>query len=145
MLFKNLKNDLTNKTIYSSARNIKMFLNKSINNKINNNNYNKFNNIIFENKNSLIKNHKKSFSSEFKSKQIDEKDDLFFKTIKDWWNPQGSMRTLHHYNDLRVEYIIDILKNTEKIKENKTNKILPLENINFLDIGCGAGILTEVK
>jgi hypothetical protein len=138
MFLKILKNNLSNKIIYSQNKNNIINITTKFNSNINNN-------IIINNKKSLIKNNKKLFSSEFTSKQIDEKDDLFFKTIKDWWNPQGSMRTLHHYNDLRVEYIIDILKNTQKIKENKLNKILPLENINFLDIGCGAGILTEVK
>ena len=78
------------------------------------------------------------------SKYIDTKDDEFFKTIKDWWNPEGSMKTLHYFNDLRVEYILNSLKNNNSVKENNQNKLLPLENIKILDVGCGAGILSEV-
>ncbi len=78
------------------------------------------------------------------SKHIDEKDDEFFRTIKDWWNPQGSMRTLHYFNDLRIEYILNSLKNTSKMTQNTSNKKLPFEDYTALDVGCGGGILTEV-
>jgi 2-polyprenyl-3-methyl-5-hydroxy-6-metoxy-1,4-benzoquinol methylase len=103
----------------------------------------------FNSKISLNANFNKRFftskrASRDESKHIDEKDDEFFKTIKDWWNPEGSMRTLHHFNDLRIEYIINSLKNTLKVTQNDLKKNLPLEDFTALDVGCGGGILTEV-
>lgn len=86
-----------------------------------------------------------NFNTKTQSKHIDSKDDEHFKSIKDWWNPDGSMYTLHVFNSLRVEYILNSLKNIGKVKENIKNKNLKLGNFNGLDIGCGAGILTEVK
>lgn len=56
-----------------------------------------------------------------------------FNMIKDWWNPNGNMKMLHIFNDLRLNYIDSILK---KYK-------ISLENKNCLDIGCGGGLLTE--
>jgi 2-polyprenyl-6-hydroxyphenyl methylase/3-demethylubiquinone-9 3-methyltransferase len=72
---------------------------------------------------------------------IDEKDRVFFTKIKDWWDPKGSMRTLHYYNDLRVQYIQDKLREIGRIPQGL---IKPLTGLQFLDIGCGAGLLCEV-
>lgn len=45
-----------------------------------------------------------------------------------WWDPKGPMKPLHELNPLRLAYI---------------QKLVSLENKKVLDIGCGAGILTE--
>lgn len=76
-----------------------------------------------------------NFSS-VNSTHVDLKDDLQFSKINDWWNrANGSMRVLHYFNDLRMSYINSVLeKNNEK-----------LSNLKILDVGCGAGILCEVK
>ena len=90
---------------------------------------------------------------------VDKKDDVFFKQIKDWWDPDGSMKTLHYYNDLRIKYILekfnkqgltglnfpqkekenDVLLNTENTLAQK----LPFNKLKFLDIGCGGGLFCE--
>lgn len=46
----------------------------------------------------------------------------------DWWNPTGSMKLLHQLNPLRLQYILQ-----QSSLSGKT----------VLDVGCGAGILTE--
>src|SRR3989338_709229 len=46
----------------------------------------------------------------------------------EWWNPDGPMKPLHALNPLRLAYLHQHAVLTEK---------------NVLDLGCGAGILTE--
>lgn len=43
-----------------------------------------------------------------------------------------------------VPFIRDGLITTSRFTKNKLNSAKPLENMKILEIGCGAGILTEV-
>lgn len=43
-----------------------------------------------------------------------------------------------------VPFIRDGLMSTGKTNKNLINSAKPLENVKILEIGCGAGILTEV-
>ena len=45
-----------------------------------------------------------------------------------WWDPDGDFKPLHQMNPLRAEYI---------------DQHSPVEGLNYLDVGCGGGILTE--
>ena len=54
--------------------------------------------------------------------------DKFNRLARDWWNPAGPLRTLHDINPIRLNYI--------------DNNVL-LDGRHVLDVGCGAGILTE--
>lgn len=45
-----------------------------------------------------------------------------------WWDPAGSLSTLHQINPLRLQWI---------------NEQAPLMGQNVIDIGCGGGILSE--
>jgi 2-polyprenyl-6-hydroxyphenyl methylase/3-demethylubiquinone-9 3-methyltransferase len=45
-----------------------------------------------------------------------------------WWDPSGPLRTLHEINPLRLQYIADRTA---------------LRDARVLDVGCGAGLLSE--
>ena len=45
-----------------------------------------------------------------------------------WWDPQGPQKPLHALNPVRLKYVADRV---------------PLANANVLDVGCGAGLLSE--
>lgn len=45
-----------------------------------------------------------------------------------WWDPEGEFKPLHRMNPIRAEYI---------------DEHSPVKDTNYLDVGCGGGILTE--
>lgn len=58
----------------------------------------------------------------------------------DWWNPKGSSAMLHKLNPVRLGYI------REQINLHfgaDTKALRPLAGMTALDVGCGAGLLTE--
>tara|TARA_B100000686_G_scaffold295211_1_gene325913 strand:+ start:309 stop:680 length:372 start_codon:yes stop_codon:yes gene_type:complete len=63
----------------------------------------------------------------------------FSKLADEWWDPEGKFKPLHKFNPLRISYI------KEKVIShfNINSKLLPLKNIELLDIGCGGGLLSE--
>ncbi len=59
----------------------------------------------------------------------------------EWWDPWGPMRPLHRMNPVRVAYIADTLK--EALAQAAAPADRPLAGLRILDIGCGAGVLSE--
>jgi 2-polyprenyl-6-hydroxyphenyl methylase / 3-demethylubiquinone-9 3-methyltransferase len=64
----------------------------------------------------------------------------FTQMAKDWWDPKGSSRPLHLLNPLRITFIKQEIQN--HLRPIMTD-FQPFENLNFLDVGCGGGILSE--
>jgi 2-polyprenyl-6-hydroxyphenyl methylase / 3-demethylubiquinone-9 3-methyltransferase len=57
-----------------------------------------------------------------------------------WWDPRGDMRALHMINPVRLAFIRDVACRHFG-REPKTLDCL--HGLRILDIGCGAGVLTE--
>ena len=58
-----------------------------------------------------------------------------------WWDEGGEFSALHTMNRLRVPLIRDAL-----VRDiNFENPAQCLSGFNILDVGCGGGILTEVR
>ena len=60
---------------------------------------------------------------------IDQNEVTKFAELADkWWDKEGDFKPLHKINPLRANYI---------------NDIIHVENKEYLDVGCGGGILAE--
>ncbi len=57
-----------------------------------------------------------------------------------WWDPDGPMRALHRLNPVRLAYIRD---QACRRFGRDSRAARPLEGLTVLDVGCGAGLLSE--
>ena len=71
---------------------------------------------------------------------VAEEAERFGKLAADWWDPDGSSAMLHKLNPVRLKYIRDQVDQHWQIDECSRT---PLEGKTALDVGCGAGLLTE--
>jgi len=75
------------------------------------------------------------------SSSVDPREvERFARMAAKWWDPRGPMAPLHKLNPVRVGYIRD--RAAEQF--GRDAKLLGcLKGLRILDIGCGAGILSE--
>jgi len=71
---------------------------------------------------------------------VAEEAERFGKLAADWWDPDGSSAVLHKLNPVRLKYIRDQIDQHWQVDECSRT---PLEGMTSLDVGCGAGLLTE--
>ena len=64
----------------------------------------------------------------------------FDRLAREWWDPRGPMRPLHRLNPVRLQYIRDEACR-RFTRDERTAR--PLEGLTALDVGCGAGLLSE--
>ena len=64
----------------------------------------------------------------------------FDERSREWWNPRGKFSIIQKFNAVRLEYIIAAIAHRFR---RDTEDIDELAGLNLLDIGCGAGVLTE--
>ena len=57
--------------------------------------------------------------------------ELFDSLSAEWWDENGKFKVLHQIRPLRIQYILNQLKD------------LDLKNIKILDLGCGGGLVSE--
>jgi 2-polyprenyl-6-hydroxyphenyl methylase/3-demethylubiquinone-9 3-methyltransferase len=76
-----------------------------------------------------------------RSASIDAREvEQFARLGAQWWDPKGPMAALHKLNHVRIGYIRD---QAAARFARDTKKLNCLEGLRILDIGCGAGILSE--
>jgi len=64
----------------------------------------------------------------------------FDRLAADWWDPEGPMKPLHRINPVRLGW----LRETAAAHFGRDSRaIRPFEGLSLLDIGCGAGLLSE--
>ena len=71
---------------------------------------------------------------------VPEEAERFGKLAGDWWDPDGASAMLHKLNPVRLKYIRDQIDRHWQADECSRR---PLEGKSALDVGCGAGLLTE--
>ena len=64
----------------------------------------------------------------------------FGKLAADWWNPKGSSAMLHRLNPARLGYLRDAV---DRHWGGEPSDFAPLDGRSAIDVGCGAGLLTE--
>ncbi len=64
----------------------------------------------------------------------------FGKLAADWWNPKGSSAMLHKLNPPRLKYLRERI---DAHWHRDPHDRRPLAGKRALDVGCGAGLLTE--
>lgn len=69
----------------------------------------------------------------------------FDKLSRSWWDRNGDAKPLHAFNLVRVPLIREGLIATGAVDKNYINTSNVLKGIKILEIGCGGGILTEVR
>jgi polyprenyldihydroxybenzoate methyltransferase / 3-demethylubiquinol 3-O-methyltransferase len=76
---------------------------------------------------------------------VDEKDiEHFSNYADDWWNPEGSWKVLHTMNQVRIPFIRDgFLSPGVKVKQQVESNANVFKGLKILDVGCGAGLLSE--
>lgn len=71
-------------------------------------------------------------------KNVDQKDVQHFSTFADeWWKENGVWAVLHQFNQVRVPFIIENLEKRGMVKNGN------LKGLRIIDVGCGAGIVSE--
>lgn len=71
---------------------------------------------------------------------VDREAAHFGAMASDWWDPNGASAMLHKLNPVRLGYIRDQIDRHWSLDECNRR---PLEGKSALDVGCGAGLLTE--
>ncbi len=72
---------------------------------------------------------------------IDPAEAAHFGTLAaDWWNPNGSSAMLHRLNPIRLRFVREAV---DRHWGGDARALRPLAGKRALDVGCGAGLLTE--
>jgi polyprenyldihydroxybenzoate methyltransferase/3-demethylubiquinol 3-O-methyltransferase len=69
--------------------------------------------------------------------------DKFAAMASSWWDPTGVCRPLHSMNRLRVPLVREGLLQSGLGSEEQLDTATPLLGLSVLDVGCGAGLLSE--
>jgi 2-polyprenyl-6-hydroxyphenyl methylase / 3-demethylubiquinone-9 3-methyltransferase len=64
----------------------------------------------------------------------------FNELAEEWWRPAGAFKLVHAFNRTRVAHLSERLP---RLLGRDPNKPGPLAGLKIIDVGCGAGLVTE--
>jgi 2-polyprenyl-6-hydroxyphenyl methylase / 3-demethylubiquinone-9 3-methyltransferase len=64
----------------------------------------------------------------------------FSRLADEWWKPDGAFKVVHAFNEARVGHLS---RRLPELLGRDPKAPLPLTGVSLLDVGCGAGIVTE--
>ena len=64
----------------------------------------------------------------------------FNRLADEWWKPDGALKVVHAFNAARVDYLTERLP---RLFDRDPTATMPLAGLSIVDVGCGAGIVTE--
>ena len=79
---------------------------------------------------------------------VNEDEIRFFSNLSaQWWDEKGEFGLLHKMNPVRVRFIRDKVVEAARDDGNEVldNRPKVLEGLDVLDVGCGGGLLSEVR
>ncbi len=62
---------------------------------------------------------------------------------EEWWKPDGKFKVVHAFNAARVGYLVKHLSPTPGLGVRGEPQRLPLSGLRIVDVGCGAGLVSE--
>lgn len=71
--------------------------------------------------------------------------DKFVVFAKEWWDVNGPTKPLHLLNHVRVPFAREQILTSSGITEEAIAAGKSLEGFKIIDVGCGAGIFSEVN
>ena len=92
----------------------------------------------------MVLSHTRSLNGSSRSTTDAEEMQKFSERAKQMWDMNGPDVPLHYLNELRVPLIRNVLLNYPLEGQADCHTPTPLKGYSILDVGCGAGILTEV-
>lgn len=73
----------------------------------------------------------------------------FSRLSAEWWNERGEFTFLHKMNPVRMQFIREKLIETAYDEQPEeavdAKKVEVLAGLDVLDVGCGGGLLSEVR
>jgi 2-polyprenyl-6-hydroxyphenyl methylase/3-demethylubiquinone-9 3-methyltransferase len=64
----------------------------------------------------------------------------FDRLAEEWWKPEGAFKVIHAFNKARVGHLS---RRLPLLLERDPAAPLPLQGVSVLDVGCGAGLVSE--
>src|SRR3977135_2029439 len=59
---------------------------------------------------------------------------------EEWWKPDGAFKVIHGFNQARVAHLSERLP---ALLRRDPRAASPLSGMKIIDVGCGAGLVTE--
>lgn len=88
--------------------------------------------------------HKSEVIKPFNDKSVDPAEQQKFSQFaQSWWDPNGPMKPLHQLNPVRLDYIKQQYQRHLVLEKKSDDPFTPLQGLQLLDVGCGAGLVSE--